>query len=50
MSEKIYKSMKAVGIWNIAIGITVLVVGILAGVMTIVTGAKLIRDKSDIMF
>ncbi len=50
MSEKIYKSMKNVGAWNIAIGVTWIVVGVLAGVMTIVNGARLIKDKSDIMF
>lgn len=42
--------MKHIGAWNIAIGVTILVVGIMTGVMTIVTGAKLLKDKSDIMF
>lgn len=50
MSEKIYKSMKTVGAWNIAIGVTLIVIGILSGVMTIVNGARLIKDKSDILF
>lgn len=50
MNEKIYKCMKNVGAWNIAIGVTFIVVGILTGVMTIVNGARLIKDKSNIMF
>lgn len=50
VSEKIYKSMKTVGAWNVAIGVTLIVVGLLSGVMTIVNGARLIKDKSEIMF
>ena len=50
MSEKIYKTMKNVGAWNIAIGIVCIVVGLLAGILTIVNGARLIKDKSGIMF
>ncbi len=50
MSEKIYKTMKQVGAWNIAIGVTLIVLGVLSGVMTIVNGARLIKDKSNIMF
>lgn len=42
--------MKQVGAWNIAIGVTLIVLGVLSGVMTIVNGARLIKDKSDIMF
>lgn len=50
LNEKIYKTMKQVGAWNIAIGVTLIVLGVLSGVMTIVNGARLIKDKSNIMF
>lgn len=50
MSEKVYKSMKRVGGTNIALGIVVIVTGITIGVLTIVNGAKLLKDKAEIMF
>lgn len=48
--EKIYKSMKRVGAGNIVIGVLVMVVGISVGVVSIITGAKLLKAKSDITF
>lgn len=50
MNEKVYKSMKHVGGTNIALGILAIVVGVTIGVLTIVNGAKLLRDKAEIMF
>lgn len=48
--EKIYKSMKRTGATNIALGIVVIVTGITIGVLTIISGAKLLKDKSEITF
>lgn len=48
--EKVYKSMKHVGAGNIAVGVVVLIIGISAGIISIITGAKLLKDKSDITF
>lgn len=50
MEEKIYKTMGRSGAWNIAVGVVLIVIGLAAGVISIVNGAKLIRDKSRIMF
>lgn len=50
MNEKIYKCMRNVGIWNVVVGIILIVVGLGSGVLTIINGAKLIKDKSEIMF
>lgn len=50
MSEKAYKTMSKIGGWNIAMGVVALVVGIAVGVGSIITGAKLLRDKSNITF
>lgn len=50
MSEKIYKSMKMTGAWNIALGIVMIVVGVSTGVLAIVNGARLLKDKSEILF
>lgn len=50
MEEKIYKTMGRVGAWNIAIGVVLIVVGLATGVISIISGGKLIKDKSSIMF
>lgn len=45
MNEKTYKTMSRVGCSNIALGVVVLVVGIVAGVLTIISGAQLVKEK-----
>ncbi|MDY2790236.1 MAG: hypothetical protein SOT70_05560 [Lachnospiraceae bacterium] len=50
MNEKAYKTMSRIGGWNIAFGVVTMVVGLAVGVGSIVTGAKLLRDKSNITF
>lgn len=50
MMEKIYNTMKSVGVWNLVIGIILIVSGILSGVFIIVNGAKLLKKKSDLLF
>ena len=50
MEEKIYKTMGRCGAWNIAIGVVLIVVGLAAGVISILNGAKLIKDKAGIIF
>jgi hypothetical protein len=48
--EKVYKTMKTVGVSNIVIGILTIVIGIGFGVTTIVNGARLIHGKSKLVF
>ena len=50
MNEKIYKSMGAAGAASVAVGIIVTVPGIAAGVIAIVFGTKLIKDRKDLTF
>ena len=50
MDEKLYKKVKATGALNLVFGIIVMVTGIAAGVMLIVSGAKLLAHKSDNLF
>lgn len=50
MNEKAFKTMTLAGISNIAVGIIIAVIGVAAGVMTIVTGARLIKDKKGLTF
>ena len=48
--EKIYKTMQGTGVINIVIGSVIITVGLAAGVMAIVSGAFLLKRKSDITF
>ena len=50
MNEKAYKAMSLAGAANIAVGIVILVVGIAAGVIAIVTGARLQKEKTGLTF
>lgn len=50
MNEKVYKSMKHTGVTNIIMGIIVMAVGVTCGILSIISGAKLIKAKSSIIF
>lgn len=50
MMEKIYKTMKSVGVWNLVLGILLMVAGLLCGVFMVINGAKLLKKKSDLLF
>ena len=48
--ERVYKTMRNSGILNIVIGSVILVAGVAVGVMAIVSGAILLKRKSEITF
>ena len=48
--EKAYLTMKNSGACGIAIGIIILTVGIAAGVLSIISGATLLKHKREITF
>ncbi len=48
--ESVYKTMRNTGVGNIAIGIIMIVTGLTAGTMAIITGAILLKKKSQITF
>lgn len=50
MSEQAYKTMKSVGIFNLIFGILTIAAGIGAGVGMIITGGRLLKKKSNILF
>lgn len=50
MEEKVYKTMNGAGVLNIVAGIVVLAVGVASGVMLIISGAKLLANKTKIIF
>ena len=49
MNEKAYKSMNTVGAWSIVFGVINIVVGLAVGIGAVIAGAKLIKDKSNII-
>jgi hypothetical protein len=50
MMEKIYNTMKSVGVWNLVMGILLIVAGVVSGILLILNGAKLLKKKSDLLF
>jgi hypothetical protein len=50
MMEKIYHTMKSVGVWNLVMGILLIIAGIVSGILLILNGAKLLKKKSDLLF
>lgn len=48
--EKVYKTMKSVGTFNLVCGILVIVCGALLGAFMIAGGSKLLHRKKDILF
>lgn len=50
MEEKTYKLMGRTGAFTMTIGIVAIIAGIAAGVLLIINGAKLLSQRSRIMF
>lgn len=50
MNEKIYKTMGLGGAASITIGIVVTVIGIAAGVVSIVSGCALLKNRKNVTF
>ena len=50
MNEKAYKSMSFAGAASITIGIIMAVVGVATGIVAIVSGARLLKDKKGLTF
>lgn len=48
--ERAYKVMSSSGAISLAVGILTITVGVVCGVLSIVTGARLLKRKSDIIF
>ncbi|MBO5293367.1 MAG: hypothetical protein J6B10_09335 [Lachnospiraceae bacterium] len=50
MEEKVYKTMNGAGALNITLGVISLVAGVTAGILLLISGAKLLARKSQILF
>ena len=49
MNEKIYKTMSRTGACSVAVGIVTLVTGVATGILMIISVARLLKRKSDIL-
>lgn len=50
MNEKAYKTMGFAGAVNIVVGVISIVAGVAVGVLALVSGAKLLKDKKGLTF
>lgn len=50
MNEKVYKTMTRCSAGSIALGIVVLVTGVASGILMLVSGARLLKRKTEITF
>ena len=50
VGEKEYKTMSGAGALNIVLGVVSVCVGVASGVLLIISGAKLLARKSQILF
>ena len=50
MKEDIYKTMNNAGTGNIAVGAVIIVLAVAAGVLAIVSGARLLAKKDNLLF
>lgn len=50
MNEKLYKTMGVAGAGNLAIGIIAIVTGVVSGILLIISGARLLKKRSEIIF
>lgn len=48
--EKIYKTMRNTGAVNVIMGIVIITAGLSTGIMAIISGAILLKRKSEITF
>ena len=50
MNEKAYRAMSFAGSVNIAIGIVMIVVGVVTGILAVIGGARLLKEKNGLTF
>ena len=50
MEEKAYKTMESTGAANLVLGICILIGGIASGILLIVNGARLLKNRTDLTF
>lgn len=49
MNEKVYKTMGTTGALNLTVGIIVLVCGVVSGILMLVSGARLLNNRKNVL-
>lgn len=49
MNEKVYRTMNTTAVYSLVLGICVLTTGLVSGVLLIISGSKLLKQKSKIL-
>lgn len=50
MEEKVYKTMGSTGAANLVVGICLIISGLAAGILLIINGARLLKNRTKIVF
>lgn len=50
MKEKLYVAVSHSAVWNLVMGIVILVTGITSGILLLVSAARLMKAKGEITF
>ncbi len=48
--EKAYKTMKGAGAGSIVLGVIMIVTGVATGILAIINGARLLKNKNGLIF
>lgn len=49
MNEKLFKTVSSAGIWNLVMGIVILITGVASGVLLLINSARLLKSKNDVI-
>lgn len=49
MNEKVYRAMNSTAVYSLVLGICVLATGLVSGVLLIISGSRLLKQKSKIL-
>lgn len=49
MNERLFKTISSSGVGNLVMGIILIIVGVTTGVLLLISGAKLIKSKYNVM-
>lgn len=49
MNEKLFKTVSSAGIWNLVMGIVILITGVASGVLLLISSARLLKSKNDVI-